>query len=332
MREIRKYVAWKTRQVLEESGADRELASLPFSEFPKVDLAKLVGDVMEDEGYAEWVRGRLRWIRQPGPPPSIETRFFAELKPAVDKALETLPEALLKGVRPLAQPTMREEALKICGGIMSSRLQEWIYQLAVVWAGLDKLPPDTVVVDVSTLRGFVAVALLRLTSCKVIFVAPFRFSLQEAEELAEVRGVRDRLETRLGRYEELHKAVSGADLVVALWTLHRVIDPVVTLRSMRDTAPAALLAQPLQDDKIFRALNLVEYLLGFELFPTYGQLREWISMAGWRVIRQTKSPLYMCVLEAAQGAKRLASPLRTEGFAWLGGEHEAYAPVARRTG
>lgn len=299
MREARKYVPWKIRQVLEESGVDRELASLPFYDFPNPDLTKLVGDIMEAEGYAEWVQGKLRWIRLSGSPPTIETRFFAEYKQAVDRTLEMLPEALLKGIRPLAQLAAQEEAMEIYQKAIANRSQEWIYQLMVAWAGLNRLPSNTVIVDISSARGFIAIIILRFTGCKVIFVDPFLSNLREAEKLAESYSVRDRLETRLGRPEELHKVVPSADLVVAFGVLQQVIDPVVTLRSMRNTAPAALLSQPLQDNKMFRTLSLIGYLLGQEIYPTYSQLREWISIAGWRVIRQMKSPSYVGILEAA---------------------------------
>lgn len=299
-REARKYLEWKVRQVLEESGADKELASKPFSEFPEPWLAKLVGDIMEDEGYAEWVQGRLRWLRPSGPPPAVETECFAEYKRYISRVLETLPEALLKGTRPLAHIAAREEAEELHQKLTANIAQEWMCRVAITWAGLNRLPPDTVVVDISDARGFFATILLRYTGCRVIFVDPFTSNLEEAEKLAEIYGVGDRLETRSGRPEELQKVVPSADLAVAFWALHQVVDPVVVLRSMRNTAPAALLCQPLQDEKLFRAMQIAEYLLGYGVYPTYSQLKEWFNVAGWRVITQVKSPFsYFCILEAA---------------------------------
>lgn len=296
VREAQRYAVWKARQVLEESGVDKEMERRPFHEFPDPSFAKLIGDIMEGEGLARWEADRLKWLRAAGEPPPVTNTYVVSFKPVIDRVYAALPDVLMSGERFAARSSTAAEDRAVFGRFLDNLGYNRVRELVVKWA---KIPQGSLVVDVGAGIGLSSIAVLRLVpGSRVIAVDPYQPNLEVARSYAEVLGLGDRLETRLGRGEEVYKVVKSADFAVMVNVLHWCSDPLTLLNAVREVAPRALLAQGVLDVKLNLALTPLAYLLGSSLPPTMEQLSDWIRAAGWRVERQMKHPMPTFVLKA----------------------------------
>ncbi|MEM2794641.1 MAG: class I SAM-dependent methyltransferase, partial [Thermofilaceae archaeon] len=300
IRDLNSYVSWRIRNILNESGIDKELSKKPFHEFADVNLAKLVHDVMISAGYAEGIEERLNWLSQPGSEPTIETMFLAELKPAINKTLETLPDALRNGERPLLRADRQSDLMGVISQLWDPRKNRLFSENFVLWSGVYNLPKESVIVDALAKLGILTFQLLRLTECRVVAVDPSPVNIGIVEGFAEILGATERLEARLGNPEELDKIAGEADLIVSFNALPWVSSPLAMLRAMRQVSSAALVFQPTYDNLTGKLLNVIDYLLGSTLYPTASQLREMFKNTGWQVAKETVFAAYMAILEKSQ--------------------------------
>lgn len=300
IRELNSYISWRIRSILNESGIDKELSKKSFHDFADVNLAKLIYDVMVSAGYAESVEERLNWLSQPGSEPAIETMFLAELKSAINKTLETLPEALRSGERPLLRADRQSDLMNVISQLWDPRKNRLFSESFVLWSGVYNLPKESIIVDALAKLGILTFQLLRLTECRVIAIDPSSVNIGIAESFAEILGAAERLETRLGNPEELDMIVREADLIVSFNALPWVSSPLAMLRAMRQVSPVALVFQLTYDNLTGKLLNVIDYLLGSTLYPTASQLREMFKNTGWQVLRETSFIAYMAILEKSQ--------------------------------
>ncbi len=302
VREVERYAVWKMRQVLEESGADREMERRPFHGFPDPSFAKLIGDIMEAEGLARWEADRLKWLRDAGEPPPVTNRYVVSFKPVIDRVYATLPDSLVSGERFMARSSAEAESRAVFGRFLDNLGYNRVRELVVKWASI---PPGSLVVDVGAGIGLSSITILRLVpGSRVIAVDPYQPNLEVTRSYAEVLGLGDRLEVRLGRGEEVHKVVKNADFAVMINILHWCSDPLTVLNAVREVAPKALLAQGVLDVKLNLALAPLAYLLGSSLPPTMEQLIDWIKIAGWRIEKQMRHPVPTFILKAQKTSSK----------------------------
>ncbi|MEM4689042.1 MAG: class I SAM-dependent methyltransferase, partial [Thermofilaceae archaeon] len=280
-RELERYTAWRVRRVLEESGLDRELEVKPFHDFVDQTLARMVCDFMVESGYAAWAGDRLRFTKPAGEAPAVRTRIMGEFKTVVDRVLASLPEALLTGMRPYAASGAGGEVRAAYAKFLDNAGYNWFREYAVRWA---RIPPNSTVLDVGAGIGLSSITVLRVVpGSRVVAVDPYRENLEAARLYAEVLGLADRLEVKLGRGEEVDKLVDMVDWAVAIHVLHWCADPLVLLQAVRKVAPRLLLAQGVSDKRVNLAGAFIAYLLGSGPFPTRRRLYEMLRLAGWRV-------------------------------------------------
>ncbi|MEM4547458.1 MAG: class I SAM-dependent methyltransferase [Thermofilaceae archaeon] len=286
--EFERYVAWRMRKVLEESKLDRELEVKPFHEFVDQTLARMVCDFMVESGYAVWLGDRLRFTKPAGEAPAVRTRIMGEFKTVVDRVLASLPEALLTGMRLYAASAASGEIRAAFAKLLDSMGYNWFREYAVRWA---RIPPNSTVLDVGAGIGLSSIAILRVVpGSRVIAVDPHKENLEAAKLYAEILGLADRLETRVGRGEEVDKLVDAADWAVVINVLHWCADPLVLLQAVGRVAPRLLLAQGVSDKRVNLAGAFITYLLGSGPFPTRRRLYEMLRLAGWKVERRTEFP------------------------------------------
>ncbi len=287
--EFRRYTVWGIRRAVR--GFERVFEERGVGEFPAPDLARLVADVMVEAGYAAYRGDRLRWLRGAGPRPAVRTRLAGEFRPVVDRVLETLPEALETGRRPLVYTGESAEVKAVFAKFLDNAGYNWIREWAIKWAGLPSLRPGSRVVDVGAGFGLSTLAVLHHTRCRVIAVDSYPSNLETLLGYAEVLGLKDRVEVRVGRGEELSKLVERADAVVLINVLHWCVDPQRVLSEAASAAPLALVVQGTYDDLKNRAGNVLTWLLGSSVLPRRAELRRWIRDAGWRTVKYTGFPV-----------------------------------------
>ncbi|MEM1508277.1 MAG: class I SAM-dependent methyltransferase [Thermofilaceae archaeon] len=296
VRETERYAVWKARQVLEESGVDKEMERKPFHEFPDPSFAKLIGDIMEAEGLARWEADRLKWLSTSGNPPPVTNRYLVSFKPVIDRVYATLPDSLMSGERFMARSSAGAESRAVFGRFLDNLGYDRLRELVVKWANI---PPGSLVVDVGAGIGLSSITILRLVpGSRVIAVDPYQPNLEVAKSYAEVLGLSDRLEVRVGRGEEIHRVVKSADFAVMINILHWCSDPLTILNSVREVTPNALLTQGVLDTKLSLVLAPLTYLLGSSILPTMEQLNDWIKTAGWRIEKRMRHPAPAFILKA----------------------------------
>ena len=288
VRELERYTAWKVRRVLEESKLDRELEVKPFHEFVDQTLARMVCDFMVESGYAVWLGDRLRFTKPAGEAPAVRTQLMGEFKTVVDRVLASLPEALLTGLRPYAASAAGGEVRAAFAKLLDSMGYNWFREYAVRWA---RIPLNSTILDVGAGIGLSSITILRVVpGSRVIAVDPHRENLEDAKLSAEILGLADRLEVKLGRGEEVDKLVDMVDWAVAINVLSWCADPLVLLQAVGRVALKLLLAQGVSDKRVNLATIFITYLLGSGPYPTRRRLYEMLRLAGWKVERRTEFP------------------------------------------
>jgi demethylmenaquinone methyltransferase/2-methoxy-6-polyprenyl-1,4-benzoquinol methylase len=102
---------------------------------------------------------------------------------------------------------------------------------------------DSVVLDVATGTGAVAIELARRTGCRVVGIDQSEEMLVEAEQRVRAAGLSSRIELRTGRAERLPFDDGSFDALTVTYLLRYVDDPVSTLAELaRVVTPGGTLA------------------------------------------------------------------------------------------
>uniref|UniRef100_A0A7C3SKK0 Uncharacterized protein n=1 Tax=Thermofilum pendens TaxID=2269 RepID=A0A7C3SKK0_THEPE len=140
--ELSDYVAWKLYTQLQESGLLRVFEEKPWWGFRDRDLARLVQDILVEDGLAKRLGDTIRAVKAPRRP-EITTKEAADMLAVLDKALQILPEVIESGEKP-EYSKVKALTAKLVGSF-GVRLE---FEAAVEVSGLDKLPEGAVVLDV----------------------------------------------------------------------------------------------------------------------------------------------------------------------------------------
>ena len=303
LKDVSTYIPRRAAHVIQSSGVD--FAGKPLSEFRDPVFARLVADVLASAKLGrvsgdvfEW-SDRGRHVEVPRP----RTRLFADIKPVIDVVLGTLPHALETGEKPLLYTKRASEARMAFARFLDNK-GYYLFRrlLAVEVAGLDRLPPDAVIVDVGSGIGASVKVLLDVTKARIVATDPHDENLEVLRRLVSLRGDEGRVKVVKARGEELSSAVGRgvADAVFMVNVLHWSVFPEKVLSEIYEVLkPGGALAmmQAVYDTASSRAMNIVTYLMGSDVLPAKRDLDRMIRAAGFTVKRSARIPMYMLLLE-----------------------------------
>lgn len=294
--EIKDYATWKLYSVLEEYGLLQVLQERPWWEFKDRDLAKLISDILVEEGTANRVGDRVKIVSEPKKP-QITTQEAADMVPVFDNAIQALPQALENGEKPSLS-----DVKPIYAKLLGNFAVKLEIESAIESTGIDKLGENTVIVDIYPRIGVSTLALLEMTRSKIIVVEPYASNIDVIKGMVKISGGENRVTFMQSPLEEM-KLPEKADAVFMAEVIHWTMNPrLVMMRARESLKPEGLLviAQSLYSSTGLVAA-LPGYILGaLTLPPTSDQLRELIEGAGLKINKW---------LESLGVAIALASPL-----------------------
>jgi len=303
LKDVSTYIPRRAAHVIQSSGVD--FAGKPLSEFRDPVFARLVADVLASAKLGrvsgdvfEW-SDRGRRVEVPRP----KSRIIVDIKPVIDAALDTIPDVLLRAEKTMLYTRRASEARMAFARFLDNK-GYYLFRrlLAVEVAGLDRLPPDAVIVDVGSGIGASVKVLLDVTKARIVATDPHDENLEVLRRLVSLRGGEGRVKVVKARGEELNSAVGRgvADAVFMVNVLHWSAFPEKILTEAFEVLkPGGALAmmQAVYDTASSRAMNIVTYLMGSDVLPAKRDLDRMIRAAGFTVKRSARIPMYMLLLE-----------------------------------
>jgi len=283
--EVREYIVWKLHTVLERENLFSHLATQPWWSLADKQLAKIVGDVLAEEGFAKW-QGDVLVMKDFPKKPTITTAEAADMVPLIDRALEFLPIALLTGAKP-----SEEEARALKAKILDNFAVRLEFESAIEVAELDKLGREAVIADVFPRIGASTLTLLEQTVAKVVVIEPHAQNLETIKSLIKLHQLEERVSYVLNPLERI-SLDKPVDAVFMGETIHWLSNPRLTLASIRSILkPGGILAiaQSLYSS-VGLAASLPGYLVGaLRPPPTSDELRDLLRGAGFKVDKWLES-------------------------------------------
>lgn len=283
--EIRNYAAWKLYSVLEEYGLVRLLQEQSWWEFRDKDLAKLVSDILVEEGIATRVGDRVRIVSKPEKP-RITTQEAADIIPVFDYALRALPRALESGEKPSLS-----DVKPIYAKLLGNFAVKLEIEAAIDTAGIGKLGENAVIADIYPRIGVSTLALLEMTKSKIIVVEPYASNIDVIRGVVKISGGEERVTFIQSPLEEM-KLPEKADAIFMAEVIHWVINPrLVMMRAGESLKPGGLLVIA---QSLYSSAGLVSALPGYilgalALPPTSDQLSQMIKGAGFKIAKWLES-------------------------------------------
>ncbi|RLE77044.1 MAG: hypothetical protein DRJ56_03230 [Thermoprotei archaeon] len=293
-KEGRKYIAYKVFEVLKKSGVLDEMdgKSLLDLEYD-VKLTRLVIDILSKHGYLEVRSGVVRVLRREAERPKVTSPYLlGELIPVYDDVLETLPDALRTGERRFTWLSREAKAhfMKFLDNTGYNLARAWL----IHWSGFDKLPPNSLVLDVGAGMGLSTMALLRFTKARVVAIDPDPVSLDVARDYITSLGLdASRVEFIVGYGERLGDYVrEPADAAFMVNVLHWCDDPVLVLRNVSEALREGGRVAMIQVTyKGYEEGHVIVYLMGSNIPPERSELMGWFSLASFDVVKTAKYPM-----------------------------------------
>ncbi len=301
------YLAWYIARKVMESV---ELDGVPLTEFNSrirdPHLARALYELMETWGYVRVEDGVIKVVRRPPEKgPVMTAPSTLEVMPVFNRIMDTLPEAIKTGKKTFYWKDRESKLLFL--RFLDNTGYNFVRQVFARWIGVPELGPEDWVVDVGSGMGLSAVILLKLGKAKVLAIDPDPDSLSIAEDYAKMAGVEGRLETAMGRGEELYEIVKDraplgrVKLVTMVSILHWVDSPEEVLKQAGMVVARSYgkvgLFQGVWERKMLPYM-VVTWLLGSKMMPEPEDLKGWIRDAGLEVERYTKWPFDMYLLRA----------------------------------
>ncbi|MCS7104978.1 MAG: class I SAM-dependent methyltransferase [Thermofilaceae archaeon] len=283
--EIKEYIIWRLFNQLQSEDILRDLQTQAWWNFKDGVLAKLVCDILVDEGLA---KRRGDFIEVTGSPsrPSITTKEAADMVSVIDNAIEALPGALVAGEKP-----SREEVKAMSAKLLDNFAVRLEFEAAVEAFGLDSLSSDATIVDVYPRVGASTLTLLEHTKARIIVVEPFSENLELVKRLVNLQGQQERVSYVLSTPEgaELGEKV---DVVFMGEVIHWTLNPRLALSSCRKMLREdgfLAMAQTVYSS-LGKIVSLAGYVLGaIQPPPTSDELREMLASAAFRVDKWLES-------------------------------------------
>ncbi|MEM0093118.1 MAG: methyltransferase domain-containing protein [Thermofilum sp.] len=283
--EVKEYIVWKLHAVLERENLFSHLATQPWWSLADKQLAKIVGDVLAEEGFAKW-QGNVLVMKGFPEKPTITTTEAADMVPLIDRALEFLPIALLTGAKP-----SEEEAKALKAKILDNFAVRLELESAIEVAELDKLGREAVIADVFPRVGASTLTLLEQTAAKVVVIEPHAQNLETIKSLIKLHHLEERVSYVLSPLERI-SLDKHVDAVFMGETIHWLPNPHLTLASVRSILkPGGILAiaQSLYSS-VGLAASIPGYLVGaLRPPPTSDELRGLLRGAGFKVDKWLES-------------------------------------------
>lgn len=305
IKESMRYIQWKTASILEDSGwlddafklkEGKRYARIPdlLSKYHR-DTVVITIETLKAGGYVRQRGDYIYFIKLPSPnSPSVSSRYVNEIIPIIDRVIETLPHCLETGEKKYMW--LRRESKSIFLKFLEASGYMLLRSYAVMWAGFNKLPENSIVLDVGAGMGLSTAVLLKFTKTRVVAVDPDSVSLEIARHYIRVMGLDvDRVEFFPCKGENMIKYLGKRvfDAAFMINVLHWCDEPPVLLKNVRMLLKAQgrfCIMQTIAPE--FHRGHIVVYLMGAKLLPTLDELMTWFREASFKLVKKQLKPLF----------------------------------------